>query len=750
MYHQKYHQFQTFYNHKFGFHITGPHQGAFDEVLRLKPKVVKTLDFSVDVMKRIRETIPDVFLIGRLFVHPQDFGQLSGGTIQMAQQRGREMAERILREEVNRDIHHINGEPVFHAWESLNEVFPESTSEETQKLYEEYQIAFGEKMLAAGFEPVAFNFSQGNGRGEQWLRLYPGTLELYKYLGFHEYDWPTMDRLHKIGLDGPDEPENRVPGAGEGRGNDGMWRCLRYRRVMNEGIRQKYGDKHTLIITECGMTQGVWGGPSLDIGPWAHEVSVPRDIPGGVVESPIPVDDYWRTLQWYNSELMKDDYVMGACLFVTGASGLPEWETFEHLETITPRILAFQREVPLDTIATTTTPVSSPPAPDLPPPPPPAEIPLPPALDLPASATAAPPPSGMEEWQFAMAQEYIGLPIFAGDIGLPNEPVTITWPDESRETVLSGSQSEHGPGGFEVLADLPGLYRVEFRGQSFLFDLTGQFTRVIFREGEVVPPPSIPMPPTFDDDDTEPPFSTIPSSTTPVDTPPTPPKLPVSDIAAPPEVPPVPTQVPTPGLSAPEVPPPPTPTNPFVADPPAPVEVAAPEHLTIEPPPVVESLGGPVVEPVSESPAVAVPLPEPEVFVEEVAPLPEPEPAPKPVERRSKPPQLRATVRAKQPQSSYPVRTPIEFTVSVTNVGNTFAAVGMIGLLVDDKAFSPVSEQAVTIRPGRTFGVTVDFGIAQVGTYTLYVALCTASTAQCAGSDSGWMRFEPGLTITVV
>ena len=116
MYNQKYHQFETFYNHKFGFHITGPRQDAFNEVFRLRPKVVKTLDFSVDVMKRIRQEIPDVFLIGRLFVFPQDFGQLSGGTARDARQKGVEMAERILREEVNRDIHHLNGNPIFHAW----------------------------------------------------------------------------------------------------------------------------------------------------------------------------------------------------------------------------------------------------------------------------------------------------------------------------------------------------------------------------------------------------------------------------------------------------------------------------------------------------------------------------------------------------------------------------------------------------------------------------------------------------------
>ena len=509
MYNQKYHKFNTFYNHKFGFHINGPRQDAFDAVLRLKPKIVKTLDFSVEVMKRIRETIPDVFLIGRLAVHPQDFGQLGADEtmatkIRRAKQRGQEFAERILREEVNRDINHYQGQPIFQAWESLNEVFPENTDLDTQKLFEEYQVAFGTSMLAAGFEPIAFNFSQGNGRGRQWLEIYPGTLETYKYLGFHEYDWPTMDRLHQIGLDGPHEPENLVPGVGEGRGNDGMWRCLRYRRIMNEGIRQRYGDRHVCIITECGMSQGVWGGPSLDIGPWATELSVPPDIPGGVARTPIPVKDYWQSLRWYNSEIMKDDYVMGACLFVTGAAGRPEWETFEHLGAVMNRLAEFQQEISLDPTPHASPPpeipsvrvqpaaaTSSPPQARAasfstssvasPPPPLPADFSVPAiASSPPQPAAAPPPPAQTSRWTYTLELGQ-GLPLLVGDIGRPNETITVIKPDGVTERLTSGSKLEYGPGGFETYATLAGIYKLEFLGETFEVPLTGRFTKITFK-----------------------------------------------------------------------------------------------------------------------------------------------------------------------------------------------------------------------------------------------------------------------------
>lgn len=330
MFNQKYHQFDNFYNHKFGFHILGGNQG-FGAALDLKAKVVKTMDFSVEPLRQLREKTPDVFLIGRLYVQPQDFGQLAGGfNPALARQRAVEMADKILALEINQDQHHVNGQPILHAWESLNEVLPESAPADLHKLYDEYQVAFVEKMRTAGFEAIAQNFGTGNGTGEQWLSLYPGTLASYKFLGFHEYDWPTLDRLHRQGL-----AEN----------NGGMWLALRYRRIMEGGIRQQYGDQHVCIITECGMTQGVQGGQ--DIGHRATE----NTVPGNDLPMPIPEADYWQTLQWYNSELMKDEYLMGACLFVTGATG--QWTTFEHLGSIMARLADYQQIVPISPPART-------------------------------------------------------------------------------------------------------------------------------------------------------------------------------------------------------------------------------------------------------------------------------------------------------------------------------------------------------------------------------------------------------------
>lgn len=369
------------YNHKFGFHINAINNPVAAAITRLQPHVIKTLHHDVNFWRQVRRLYPKTFIIGRLYDPYQKFDD-------DPVKRGREFADRILREEVNR--FQVDGRPIYDAWESFNEVMPESAPDDLQKRYNDFQVAFGLKMKAEGLEPVGMNFSTGNLLGSHLLKNFRGVLETYKYIGFHEYDWPTMDRLHKIGL---------------ADGNGGMWLCLRYRRIMEE-VRREYPDRHIAIVTECGMSQGVVG--RADVGPWHYS-------------HPISPDDYWKTLQWYNSELMKDDYLLGACLFVVGA--ISPWESFEHLGPMMDRLADFQKVMP-DKIE----PAAQPEAATSP-----AEIPAenenraggstPPSGNVPAdSVTVTYPkavanyhshyvlfPAGTKEWWYAAARPYLSI-----------------------------------------------------------------------------------------------------------------------------------------------------------------------------------------------------------------------------------------------------------------------------------------------------------------------------------------------------
>lgn len=320
-------------NHKYGFHSNRTGQDILSAFKRIKPAVVKVLDPNVDFLTDLRRAHPDVFIIGRIVVPLHEQERFEADPVG----EGRAFADRLLRMEASNTT--FQNRRLLDAWESYNETFPESASPEKMRKYDDFQVAFGQKIKAAGMEPVGMNFATGNMLGHHFVNYFPGTLESYTYLGFHEYDWPTMWRLH----------EENIREKNEG----GMWLTLRYRRVMAD-VRRVYGNKHIAIITECGMTQGVIPGKQ-DVG-WLAEPAVSED-------------SYWQSLMWYNGEIMKDDYVKAALLYVVG--NVTPWQTFENLGGIIDRLEAFQRSAPTPT-----------------PPPPPTPTPV-----LPPTPTPVPPPA---------------------------------------------------------------------------------------------------------------------------------------------------------------------------------------------------------------------------------------------------------------------------------------------------------------------------------------------------------------------
>jgi hypothetical protein len=307
-------------NHKYGFHVNRTGNDVLDAIKRIRPRVIKALDHDVGFWTRVRSIIPDVFLIGRIAVPvsaQERFKQDPAGT-------GRSFAQSILNLEANQTT--VKGRLLFDAWESFNEAVPGHAPPDIKRKYDAFQVAFAVPIRQAGFEPIAMNFGTGNMLGDDFLAHFPGTLETYTYLGFHEYDWPDMWRLH----------EENIREKNEG----GMWLALRYRRMMNE-VRKVHGNRHKVIITECGMTQGVLGGK--DVGPWHPPTVSPQVLDylhSKNISPEVTEDRYWKSLMWYNDELMKDGYAVAALLFVVGA--VHPWASFEHLGGIVDRLEAFQ------------------------------------------------------------------------------------------------------------------------------------------------------------------------------------------------------------------------------------------------------------------------------------------------------------------------------------------------------------------------------------------------------------------------
>jgi hypothetical protein len=312
MYNNKHHKFVKQYNHKLFAHANRWHGDVISYISELRPKVIKFLDPNLTNVKLVRELVPDALLIYRKWSPSQPLGNSENEAHQLGVNFGNEIAAEDIVKQGLVDL-----------VESYNEVLGETAIAEQHRRFAKFQIGFQEGLGNAPVEPIAFNFGTGNMSSDLILECYSEVLDSYQWLGFHEYDWPTMDRLHRQGL-----AEN----------NGGMWLALRYRRIM-EPIISALGDNWSVVITECGMTQGVLGG--LDVG-FSHPANTIRGE-WGSYQTPISNKDYWETLKWYSDELMKDAYVVGACMFVTGA--LSPWESFETIGTVTPKIKSFQKIV---------------------------------------------------------------------------------------------------------------------------------------------------------------------------------------------------------------------------------------------------------------------------------------------------------------------------------------------------------------------------------------------------------------------
>jgi len=289
---------------RLGFYIENTTVRWMREALKqVKPPVILIHAQDRGLLREIRSSLsPDSFIIGRLYLPPgkQDYWLTSGEP----ERHGREFAEEIINYDFQlaKEVG-ANGRLLIDAWMSMNEAlrgpasFPgyvvDDEFRRRAEAYDRFQLAFKQRLEEEGLVAVAFNFAAGNfTKPEHYLQWFPRTLESFTYLGFHEYGWPSLKP-------GPDVATGAL-----------------YYRICMEGIRQRYGDHFKVIITEAGLTMA-YGHPQYPDEGWLNKIHT------------LTEEEYWASLLWYNNEMLKDPYVMGACLFEVGHAS--KWETFRHL-----------------------------------------------------------------------------------------------------------------------------------------------------------------------------------------------------------------------------------------------------------------------------------------------------------------------------------------------------------------------------------------------------------------------------------
>lgn len=306
---------------KLGFylHSSQNDHGLWDLFQRIKPPVTLIhLEFKNDMLlTQMREwRSPDTFVVGRLGLSgPEQEALLDDPDSEAAGQR---LADRIFNQDrsfvLKRYPSQPSGRLLVDAWMSLNECVQGPAWEDLPKQsaawrdenlarhrrYDQFQVAFRRRLREhiPGVEAVAFNFGAGNFKtAQQYIDLYPQTLEEYTYLGFHEYGWPAM-AAHLTG-----QPVKTDAGL--------------FPAVM-QGIQAQYGNRHRAIITEAGLARAHLhsGDGAGDVG-WLAEVE------------PQTQEDYWTSLAWYNQLLAQHDAVLGACLYQVGWTHY--WQSFRLL-----------------------------------------------------------------------------------------------------------------------------------------------------------------------------------------------------------------------------------------------------------------------------------------------------------------------------------------------------------------------------------------------------------------------------------
>ena len=157
-------------------------------------------------------------------------------------------------------------------WEGVNEPII-ATTQDAQTL-NDWFVRFADLMHAKGEKVAAFSFSTGNPVNLDLVPLLEQAALKCDYIALHEYHHP-------------------VAGSGQ------FTRYRQFRAKLSVNARKP------IIITECGVDNGQNQG-------W---------------QAFMTADQYTQLLAGYDTELLKNNYLIGATLFQYGGGG--EWKTFD-------------------------------------------------------------------------------------------------------------------------------------------------------------------------------------------------------------------------------------------------------------------------------------------------------------------------------------------------------------------------------------------------------------------------------------
>jgi len=302
----------------------GPH------VLKAAPDIGEYIQAGPAVAKFVDElgmavNVPEgVLVIGRDFQGSYD-AQLQKNSGKSP----REAAQQFIQDQQGT----YQANPHIKYWEGHNE--PVWNAEEGMGWYAQFEVERMKLMTEMGLKCVIGNFATGAPALDLWPAFLPALRAAKRHqaiLGLHEYSCPWMWWMTgKHQLD---------PEADEG---DEGWTTLRYRKVYRQHLIPNGLGDVPLAITECGLDPLVNPKPPHSpAGAWKQlgNFWAKED------EEPSKSDYYFRQLVWYDKELQKDDYVIGATIFTWGSWG-GAWANFDVAGTeVAKKLISYTQKDP--------------------------------------------------------------------------------------------------------------------------------------------------------------------------------------------------------------------------------------------------------------------------------------------------------------------------------------------------------------------------------------------------------------------
>ena len=309
---------------KLGLHVIRDQDYAYamEFVRRVHPRVMKVLG-EVHWLADVKAASPDTVTIGR-YDGQEETWVGSADPVAAADAYVTANLERYQRN------------PGVDYWEGWNEYNPSTPA--SWEWYAQFEAERACVMQAHGLRAAVGTFGVGWPNTYDQMGLFLPALEAAHRCGaiwtLHEYNSPTFQCGVSVDVPGV------IPGAPQFPGVLVGYHTLRY-RIWYEGYLKPRGlGDLPLVISELGIQGLAVGGPCNDPGggDW-------KDYRDWWVQHGYGVDwtqAYLNVLAWYDAEIRKDPYVIGAAIFTLGAPNpANDWHGFD-LHDVLPALTYYE------------------------------------------------------------------------------------------------------------------------------------------------------------------------------------------------------------------------------------------------------------------------------------------------------------------------------------------------------------------------------------------------------------------------